>query len=136
MPSLVSLSPSLPLLSLSLPLFLSVSLSLPRYGVISCKALLSRCGNFIFATNLQPPPPSSHPSRPLVGSSSVLSLSTFARARARACPCPPLVSSPSRKVRPERSSFIYVVLVLRPRPVHSRSASFHRGCSARCFIPN
>lgn len=27
-----------------------------HHGVISCKALLSRCGNFIFATNLRPPP--------------------------------------------------------------------------------
>lgn len=42
-------------LSLSPSLFPSISLSLPCYGVISCKALLSRCGNSIFATNLQPP---------------------------------------------------------------------------------
>lgn len=41
-----------------------VSLLLPsHHGVISCKALLSRCGNFIFATNLRPPLP-----RPLVSS--------------------------------------------------------------------
>jgi len=53
----LSLSLSLSVcLSVSLFLFPSISLSLP-YGMISCKALLSRCGNFIFATNLQPPSP-------------------------------------------------------------------------------
>lgn len=70
------------LLLSSLSLLLSILLFLPRYGVISCKALLSRCGNFIFAMNLHSPSPCSSSillsTRPL---SSVLSLCTFACAR-------------------------------------------------------
>lgn len=73
----------------SLLLFPPISLSLLCYGVISCKALLSRCGNFIFATNLQPPPLSPHSSRRLVLCPVTLHLC--------ACPCSPLVSYPSRK---------------------------------------
>ena len=43
---------------------LSLSLSLSP-AAISCKALLSRCGNFIFATNLQPIPSPFRPCLPL-----------------------------------------------------------------------
>lgn len=88
-------SNSLSLSPLFLPPFPPILLFLSCYGVISCKALLSRCGNFIFTTNLQPPSLSPHSSCPLVDSSSVLSLSTSARARVH--PCSPLASSPSRK---------------------------------------
>lgn len=73
------------LLLSSLSLLLSILLFLPRYGVISCKALLSRCGNFIFAMNLHSPSPCSSSillsTRPL--SSVLCPVTLHLRVRAR-----------------------------------------------------
>lgn len=112
-----------------LPSLRLVLLSPSHHGVISCKALLSRCGNFIFATNLRPPLP-----RPLASSRrlvlSVLSLSAFSRARG-----PFLFSSHLLTLSEVRAKCAVSFTSFCPIPNYeSCTVLSHQGCIALSWI--